>query len=52
MTTDVEIGYQGKDTEYLEIGGIAQSSNHYFVCGKINIFKSYIKIDDKLFWGV
>ena len=52
MVTDVEIGYQGKDTEYLEIGGIAQSSNHYFVCGKINIFKSYIKIDDELFWGV
>lgn len=52
MVTDVEIGYQGKDTEYLEIGGIAQSSNHYFVCGKINIFKSYIKTDDELFWGV
>ena len=52
MTTDVEIGYQGKDTEYLEIGGIAQSSYHYFVCGKINIFKSYIKIDNELFWGV
>ena len=52
MATDVEIGYQGKDTEYLEIGGIAQSSNHYFACGKINIFKSYIKIDDELFWGV
>lgn len=52
MATDVEIGYQGKDTEYLEIGGIAQSSDHYFVCGKINIFKSYIKIDDELFWGV
>ena len=52
MATDVEIGYQGKDTEYLEIGGIAQSSDHYFVCGKINIFKSYIKTDDELFWGV
>lgn len=52
MTTDVESGYQGKDTEYLEIGGVAQSLNHYFVCGKINIFKSYIKTDNELFWGV
>ena len=51
-TTDVEIGYQGKDTEHVEIGGVAQSSNHYFDCGKINIFKSYIKTDNELFWGV
>lgn len=50
--SDVEIGYQGKDTEYLEIGGVAQSVNHYFSCGKINIFKSYIKTDGTLFWGI
>ena len=50
--TDVSIGYQGGSNEYLEIGGVAQSSNHYFRCGKINLFKSYIKIDDELFWGV
>ena len=50
--TNVSIGYQGKSNEYLEIGGVAQSSNHYFRCGKINLFRSYILIDDELFWGV
>lgn len=50
--TDVSIGYQGGSNEYLEIGGVAQSSNHYFRCGKINLFRSYILIDDELFWGV
>ena len=49
--TNVSIGYQGKSNEYLEIGGVAQSSNHYFRCGKINLFRSYILIDDELFWG-
>ena len=50
--TDVSIGYQGESNEYLEIGGVAQSLNHYFSCGKINIFRSYILTDDELFWGV
>ena len=50
--TDVSIGYQGGSNEYLEIGGVAQSSAHYFSCGKINLFRSYILTDDKLFWGV
>lgn len=50
--TDVSIGYQGKSNEYLEIGGVAQSSAHYFSCGKINLFRSYILTDDELFWGV
>ena len=50
--TDVSIGYQGGSNEYLEIGGVAQSSNHYFSCGKINLFRSYILTDDELFWGV
>ena len=50
--TDVSIGYQGKSNEYLEIGGVARSSNHYFSCGKINLFRSYILTDDELFWGV
>lgn len=50
--TDVSIGYQGKSNEYLEIGGVAQSANHYFSCGKINLFRSYILTDDELFWGV
>ena len=50
--TDVSIGYQGKSNEYLEIGGVSESSNHYFSCGKINLFRSYILTDDKLFWGV
>ena len=50
--TNVSIGYQGKSNEYLEIGGVAQSSNHYFRCGKINLFRSYILTDDELFWGV
>ena len=50
--TDVSIGYQGGSDEYLEIGGVAQSSNHYFSCGKINLFRSYILTDDELFWGV
>ena len=50
--TDVFIGYQGGSNEYLEIGGVAQSSNHYFRCGKINLFRSYILTDDELFWGV
>ena len=50
--TDVSIGYQGESNEYLEIGGIAQSTNHYFSCGKINLFRSYILTDDELFWGV
>ena len=50
--TDVSIGYQGGSNEYLEIGGVAQSSNHYFLCGKINLFRSYILTDDELFWGV
>ena len=49
--TDVSIGYQGGSNEYLEIGGVAQSSNHYFSCGKINLFRSYILTDDELFWG-
>ena len=51
-TEDVEMGYQCVSTEYLELGGIAQSSNHNFGCGKINLFKSYIKLDDELFWGI
>lgn len=51
-TSDVEIGYQCVDTQYLELGGIAQSSRHNFDCGKINLFKSYIKLDDVLFWGI
>ena len=51
-TEDVEIGYQCVGTEYLELGGIAQSGRHEFNCGKINLFKSYIKIDDELFWGI
>ena len=50
--TDVPIGYQGKSNEYLEIGGINKSASHYFSCGKINLFRSYILIDDELFWGV
>ena len=50
--TDVSIGYQGGSNEYLEIGGVAQSSAHYFSCGKINLFRSYILTDDELFWGV
>ena len=50
--TDVPIGYQGKSNEYLEIGGISKSASHYFSCGKINLFRSYILIDDELFWGV
>ena len=50
--TDISIGYQGKSNEYLEIGGVAQSSAHYFSCGKINLFRSYILTDDELFWGV
>ena len=50
--TDVSIGYQGGSNEYLEIGGVAQSANHYFSCGKINLFRSYILTDDELFWGV
>ena len=50
--TDGSIGYQGKSNEYLEIGGVAQSLNHYFSCGKINLFRSYILTDDELFWGV
>ena len=50
--TDVSIGYQGKSNEYLEIGGVAQSSAHYFSCGKINLFRSYILTDDELFWGI
>ena len=50
--TDVSIGYQGGSNEYLEIGGIAQSAKHYFSCGKINLFRSYILTDDELFWGV
>ena len=50
--TDVSIGYQGESNEYLEIGGIAQSLAHYFSCGKINLFRSYILTDDELFWGV
>ena len=50
--TDVSIGYQGESNEYLEIGGVAQSSAHYFSCGKINLFRSYILTDDELFWGV
>ena len=50
--TNVSIGYQGGSNEYLEIGGVAQSSNHYFRCGKINLFRSYILTDDELFWGV
>ena len=50
--TDGSIGYQGESNEYLEIGGVAQSSVHYFSCGKINLFRSYILTDDKLFWGV
>lgn len=49
---DGSIGYQGESNEYLEIGGIAQSSAHYFSCGKINLFRSYILTDDELFWGV
>ena len=49
---DVSIGYQGGSEEYLEIGGVAQSARHYFSCGKINLFRSYILTDDKLFWGV
>ena len=50
--TDVSIGYQGGSNEYLEIGGIAQSARHYFSCGKINLFRSYILTDDELFWGI
>ena len=50
--TDVSIGYQGKSNEYLEIGGISESARHYFSCGKINLFRSYILTDDELFWGV
>ena len=50
--TDVPIGYQGKSNEYLEIGGISKSESHYFSCGKINLFRSYILTDDELFWGV
>ena len=50
--TDVSIGYQGGSNEYLEIGGVAQYKNHYFSCGKINLFRSYILTDDELFWGV
>lgn len=50
--TDVSIGYQGKSNEYLEIGGISKSLDHYFRCGKINLFRSYILTDDELFWGV
>ena len=50
--TDVSIGYQGGSNEYLEIGGVAQSARHYFSCGKINLFRSYILTDDELFWGV
>lgn len=50
--SDVSIGYQGASTEYMEIGGVAQSKNHYFTCGKINIFKSYILTDGELFWGI
>ena len=50
--TDGSIGYQGGSNEYLEIGGVAQSANHYFSCGKINLFRSYILTDDELFWGV
>lgn len=50
--TDVDTGYQCTSNEYLEIGGVAQSVNHYFSCGKINIFKSYIKTDETLFWGI
>ena len=48
---EVSIGYQSASTEYLEIGGVAQSSV-YFACGKINIFKSYILTDEELFWGI
>ena len=50
--TNVSIGYQGKSNEYLEIGGINKSASHYFSCGKINLFRSYILIDNELFWGV
>ena len=50
--TDVPIGYQGKSNEYLEIGGISESLDHCFRCGKINLFRSYILTDDELFWGV
>lgn len=49
---DVSIGYQCGSEEYLEIGGVAQSASHYFSCGKINLFRSYILTDDELFWGV
>ena len=50
--TDVSIGYQCESNEYVEIGGVAQSSGHCFSCGKINILRSYILTDDELFWGV
>lgn len=50
--TDIEIGYQCINSEYFELGGIARSGAHNFSCGKINLFKSYIKLDNKLFWGI
>lgn len=48
--SDVERGYQ-QTKGGIQLGGWNSSSSNSFKSGKINILKSYIKLDDEVVWG-